>query len=509
MSDVTNYVGRDYTITSYGCNKSVDSADEQIVALTAEKEELQDIFDGFLETLTSAITARVTTQGSSWSSYASANVGSTLVEDVEVNPRTGTCTSRSHDGTEAIYFGNYGVENASEWEVITTISYACSANEPDVGTFTVYEYVAYRPPYTIFDNNGSRPKAMILDFDNTSGWGLLATPSIHNKSGEIFREEQPLELVFRFGENIDVSCLTDQMFVSDGWTFIPFSTEGNMGYPLIQVLSPSGALWDSNVDIVKAMSDANFVADHIYAYPSSEGVYGVARKIESLETGQEIMENTKAKYKDIDSFYRLGHNNASPPRTFTNWESLGVSSTYIDEWNIALVGDIESQTPSGTELFYDIDDTGSSPVTGYSHAHNKVIASSYHLPSMATYVEVILTPDVMTTVNLTGVSASNEFGELLIADDIVSLGVSGGSIYTDLLYINQLTVWIGGETASSLPVSGSTIPITATHGSGLVNYFNVFKTTDGNDPYAGMTVIRVGDGTPLSETIKDVYIQGA
>jgi hypothetical protein len=513
-SNLTDYIGQEYPITSYGCSQSVSSSTTQITALSAQQIQLEGAFTQFMSVLTPLLAAKVSAIAAAWHTYALAP-GAALSLTTSAGVLPGTVSTHAYGNCYLSPFGNYGVENGSEWEIILEILYTGMANSPIIpGTATGFGI--YRPPYTIFDNNTSKPKAMILDYNSSSGWGLLATPSIHNKSGAIFTQDQPLTIKFRFGADMGVKCTETQMFVSDGWTFMPFNKDtGQLGYPVTQVLSPAGAIWDNDTAIVNAMFDVNFVGDHIYGYPSNDGVYGVARKIESFETGQDIMTNTQSKYKSIDSFYRLGNNNAG--LVFTDWISLSAASyTYIDQWNLAIAGNVTSQTPSGTVLFYDIDDTGSLPVTGYSHGYNKSVDTDYHTPSMATYCEVILTPDVLSTVNFKSVSASDQFGELLMSDDIVSLQVSGGATYTDLLYVNQLSVRIASVSASQLPIditslapSAQATPIITTHLSGLVAYFNMFKKTNGTDPYAGKTVVRVGEGIPLTPTIRNVYIKGA
>ena len=419
-------------------------------------------------------------------------------------------------------YGDFGVTNGHEFEVRAVSSVTMSAAGFFGETFTFTDIVAYSPVYTIFDNDGPEDKCMItkmnMAYEGGVGYeigGTLMSPSLHNKSGTVFLGEQQLRLHFKKGAPAVV--LVRNSYIENDMTIVEFELlpENPLGEILTKVTSwamnsltsENDNLWDNDNALVKAISDVDFVGRHLYAKPSEGmGVFGVVPKIESLMKGGNIQTATDTRHKEFDAFYRLGQNNSG--YTFTDWTTLTTSATRYDDFKMYITGDVSSSLPSGTALLINSDPTTTGIPSAYTHTGVDVIESIYHPVSMATYCEVMLSPDIMQTINSYAITASTQFDdyELLLQSDLVSLQVSGGSTYTDLMYINKVTARLGGISSASLPPSGDLTPIIATHGS-IVNYFNIFTKTDGTDPYAGKTEVKVGNGTPIAENIIEVLIR--
>jgi hypothetical protein len=123
MGDVTSYVGQDYPVMAYGCSQSVSGSDVQIAALIAEKTALEGVFTDLMTPLTTAINAKRAHMSSSVGTYSTYHIGDMITDGLSSG-----VVSASSASTAFYPYGNYGVDNGSEWDILMTVTYVVSAS---------------------------------------------------------------------------------------------------------------------------------------------------------------------------------------------------------------------------------------------------------------------------------------------------------------------------------------------------------------------------------------------
>ena len=488
MADVTEFIGKDYPIMGFGAEKSLSASQAPKERLESEQAELEQIRDALFAKLNPLIES-VAPIGEA---MAPSEPGDTIISGV-------------HKAA------GYGVRSSC-WQVIT-MRIPSGASEEEA------EFYFYGPPNQVaFSNDGPEPKFSVVASAEGEAW--LLAPDIEFSD----LVESCFLVKHKFGEDALFGCCEAES--NSYGTLFGGEVDGEIN-PTANKLYMFCEGWGSSADeqaIDTIMADLDIVLKHLYAYPSTQGTYGVVPRKQNYETGQTVMTANRDKFNQLDSFYRgqnvletnftsftefctdtsIKYINKSddPKLPDTEW-SNGDDINNLDEYRLAIQNDVESQLPSGTEFLLDMTIDGVS-----AHRYTKVTESVYHDPSMATYCQLMLTPDILSTVSKKEIKSSTEFedsaNDLLIADDIASVSVEGGSTYSNILFINQVTIRLGGVSSTSLPASGSTTCITATHSSGLVNYYNVFAKSDGVDPFAGYTVLKVGEGLPITYKINTI-----
>lgn len=480
--DVTTYIGTNYPVYGYAAGKSLSGSAIDKKSLEEEKAELEKIRAEFEALWSDAVDV-----------YAAEVVGGISP------PVSGSMES----STVKLKFGAFQV-------IVVTVD--------ELGEEEWYFFGPSNCRVMAID--GPEPRPMLMD---AGGW-IIGTGDCTDMAGVVCTATHKFgeEALVAFGEEIEYNDEFDE-------TSMICEVEGELNGTLraLYITCDNGSPDpEAHAELLELCDEMRFIDEHLYGNPSiEEGTYGIVPKLNSISKGNSLMTNNAIKANEINDFYR-GSN--SQETNYTKWEEyVNVSSTSIkyvasggitewledddpallDQFKLAVEGDLESENPSGTKFLLDmkVDLPAVSAGEGECNAHRYTIVekSKYHVPEMATYCELLLTPDVMTTVNFKNISSSDEFSNLILDDDVSSIAVSGGSTYSKILQINKLTVWIAGISSNDLPESlsvnpsASMIPIIATHESGLVNYFNVFKKTDGVDPFAGYTVFEFSQGLPI------------
>jgi len=481
MPDVTSYIGKEYPLMNYGAQASVSASDGPKARLEAERDELLDIralIEAEWSDLVDTYYATVTDPYESESPSASPPSGSTVTK---------------------------GVSKYSQFG-----AFQCWVKVVDNDTAEETWYFWGPSDWTVMSNDGPEPRAMVME---PTSWMIGSGDVSYLNGGAVLLAKH------RFGEDALVSVATAAYSVEHDETTMGIEVEGTLNGSLLrlEILATDGSP-ASDSDVQLACNDLKFIDTHIYGLPSTQGTQGVVPKIKALERGNSVMTSNVTVSNQINDFYRGNNILATDYTTWTPLTSAadikyvntsggewlyGDDIDTLDQYSIAIKNDMTASAPSGTNFLLDMTVEGVS-----SHRYTAALSASYHETALAHYTEVILSPDIYSTINFKAVTASNEFGDLMLDSDLVSLEVSGGSTYTDLLYKNQLTVWIGGVSASQLPLdlgsvpaSGQPTPITAAYSSGPDNYFNVFKKTDGDDPFAGYTVVKLENGLPITYQI--------
>lgn len=195
-ANISEYIGKSYPLMSYAAQQSVSDNTSQLPALLAEKNELTTIFADFIGSVAQQITLMQAQVARNWKEY-SKSIGSSV--DVYASPPyapsagwySGLVQSSSFYSAEVKTFGNYGVENADEWEIFLSIMYSVSSSSVSGGPVRGFSYHYYRPYVKIFESDGPLPKAMLTI---TGGGSIcLVTPTLHNKcaTGDIVPNHFP------------------------------------------------------------------------------------------------------------------------------------------------------------------------------------------------------------------------------------------------------------------------------------------------------------------------------
>jgi hypothetical protein len=353
------------------------------------------------------------------------------------------------------------------------------------------------------DNVSKMPKAIMSgsgDCRGLAGAGLY----MNDYFGNAF--------TLGFADSVTYSEDADETLL--GEVFLEQELTGGR-YKNVTFANTDGVIGEGDApDLFKYSREMRIVGEHLYGKPSKQGTLGVKARVDSAKFGKEVMTNNATKCNVINDYYR-GNNSRGVGgigKNFTTWTGFASASDLkyvasgginewedgddidlLDEYKIAIKTDVTASLSAGMQFLLDMTVDG---VSG--HRYTKVSSFEYHKPELATHCKVVLSPDIGTTVTLKNISSSGDFDNLLLSSDIESVQLSTGTTYNTLLYKNQLTIWVGTASVSSLPVSTS---LTATHTSGTVNYFTVFTSEDGTDPFAGYTVITFADGLPITYKI--------
>lgn len=492
-ADLTEYVGTDYPTIQYGSKEGVSNTGASVERLKAEMAEVQKIYDDVFTLFTTKLSEyAISVPAGDQTKIMYTRLGSFQVIVVSGeefayygipadNPAAKVFTA---DGPESkLIINNY-------WSATEVSSATHEISFPTSAAGDV-EIILGEMPVATMSGTG--------DCEHLAGAGLR----LHDTGGGDYE--------CGFGDSAVYDEELDETYF--GEAFIPEGVGGRLKYALFDVKdgSPDEGTW---ADLYKYVAEVRTLGIMLYGQPSKQGTLGLKARLDSAEYAVEAMTNNTTRCNEINDYFR-GDNMEG--KNYTKWEeyidTTEIDTKYIDisgaEWTtdssvemdevkLAIYGDLESENPSGTKFLLD---TTVDSVSG--HSYTIVKEAVYHDPEFATYCEAILSPDVMSTINFKNVTDSSEFADLVINDDISSIAVSDGSTYSKVMYKNPLTIWIAGASKSSLPDASTTNPssITVTHSNGLVNYFQMYKSTDGVDPFAGYTVFEFENGLPIKYKI--------